>query len=299
MTDLLRRAYDEAMKNGGVLTRSQLNDLGFTDGMITWRVRRQQWKLVIRGVYQLAHPADRRDLARSVLATWPGAVLSHESAAKLHGIPYVTESHVIVSHHSRTTHVYPGVVVRRTHDLDDWHVTEVDGTRCTTIARTIVDLAADRPAALIGRLLDDLVASDRLELFEVEAVVASVARRGKPGIRAMRKVLELRVGEDRDASALERRGRAVIRDAGLPAPISEHPIPWTVGRRFDDAYPEARLAIEWDSRRYHGQRAAFEADRARDRDVAIHGWRILRFTWEDVFGHPDRVVETIRLLLAA
>lgn len=299
MSDLYRRAYDLALRNGGVVTRQELLDLGFTEGMIEWRLRRKQWEVVTRGTYRLAEPSDRRDLARSVLATWPGAVLSHESAAAIHGFPYVKETLLTVSHHSRTTHAFPGVVVRRTHDLDSWHVTEVDGVRVTTIARTVVDLAADRPASLIGRLVDDLVSATRLELVEIEAVVNSVARRGKPGMRTMHKVLDVRVGPDRDASVLERRGREVIRRAGLPLPVPEYPIPWTTGRRFDDAYPELRLAIEWDSKRFHGQRAAFEADRARNRDAAIHGWHILRFTWEDVVSHPDRIIDSLRRFLAA
>lgn len=299
MSDLYRRAYDLALRNGGIATRRELLDLGFTDGMIKGRLRRGQWEVVTRGTYRLAETSDRRDLARSVLATWPGAVLSHESAATIHGFRYVKETLLTVSHHSRTTHAFPGVVVRRTHDLDSWHVTEVDGVRVTTIARTVVDLAADRPASLIGRLVDDLVSADRMELVELEAVVNSVARRGKPGMRTMHKVLDVRIGPDRDASVLERRGRDVIRRAGLPLPIPEYPIPWTTGRRFDDAYPELRLAIEWDSKRFHGQRAAFEADRARNRDAAIHGWHILRFTWEDVVSHPDRIVDSLRRFLAA
>ena len=299
MSDLYRQAYDVALRNGGVVTRQALLDLGFTEGMIEWRLRRKQWEVVTRGTYRLAEPSDRRDLARSVLATWPGAVLSHESAATIHAFRYVKETLLTVSHHSRTTHAFPGVVVRRTHDLDSWHVTEVDGVRVTTIARTVVDLAADRPASLIGRLVDDLVSADRMELVELEAVVNSVARRGKPGMRTMHKVLDVRIGPDRDASVLERRGRDVIRRAGLPLPIPEYPIPWTTGRRFDDAYPELRLAIEWDSKRFHGQRAAFEADRARNRDAAIHGWHILRFTWEDVVSHPDRIVDSLRRFLAA
>jgi very-short-patch-repair endonuclease len=59
-------------------------------------------------------------------------------------------------------------------------------------------------------------------------------------------------------------------------------------RRFDDAYPDHRLAIEWDGRRkYHGQFAAFEADRLRDREALLNGWRVVRFTWNDVNNRPQ------------
>ncbi|MEX2278899.1 MAG: type IV toxin-antitoxin system AbiEi family antitoxin domain-containing protein [Acidimicrobiia bacterium] len=299
MSERYRLAYDQALANGGVITRKELNELGITARMIEGRVASGQWRVVARGVYRLAEPADRRNLMRSVLAAWPGVVISHESAAEVHEFPFVTSDRVVASHHSRTTHRFPDVDIRRTHDLDDWHVTEINRIRVTTVARTVVDLASDRPASLIGRLLDQLITRESVELFEVEAVVEAVGRRGKPGITTMRKVLEVRSGADRSASVLEQRGRKLIADAGLPVPVPEFPIPWTTGRRFDDAYPDRKLAIEWDSRRYHGQRAAFEADRARDRDAAVHGWRILRFTWDDVVNYPSRITETLAHLLAA
>ena len=299
VSDLYRQAYDRALANGGVISRRDLMSLGFTARMIEGRVRRGQWSIVRRGVYRLAESGDRRDLLRTVLAAWPGAVVSHESAAEVHGFPDITAGRLTLSHHSRTTHRFAGVQVHRTHDLDGWHVTEVDGVRLTTVARTVVDLAAVRPLAVIGRSVDRLISDGKLELLEVEAVVEAVARRGKPGIKTMRKVLEVRSGPDRTASVLERKGRALIRSAGLPTPDSEYPIPWTLDRRFDEAYPVCKVAIEWDSRRYHGQLASFEADRARDRDAAINGWRILRFTWDDVIRHPDRVVDSLRAILAA
>jgi hypothetical protein len=236
---------------------------------------------------------------RTVLATWPGAVVSHESAGLLHGFPFVEARGVTVSHHSRTTHEFPDVEVRRNHDLDEWHVTTVDGVRLTTVARTIVDLAADRSVRHIGAILDRLVSDQQVDIFEVDAVLAATGRRGKPGTTTMREVLDARVGADRSASELERRGRKLIAAAGLPMPVSEFPIPWTVNRRFDDAYPDRTIAIEWDSQRFHGQKASFEADRIRNRDATINGWVIIRFTWEDVHLRPQQIVETLRAVLAA
>jgi hypothetical protein len=300
MSTLDTSAIQEAMVHGGSLSRERLLDLGFTPRQIQYRVSRGHWTVVRRGVYEIAPPRDRRDLMRAVIGAWAQAVVSHESAAELHEFPFVTaQERVIVTNHSRTTHDYPGIAVRRTHDLDAWHVTNLDGLRVTTIARTVVDLAAHRTVRHIGAIVDRLVSDERLELVELEAVLKATGRRGKPGTTTMREVLERRTGDDRSASVLERKGRALIERAGLPMPIPEFPVPWSVGRRFDDAYPVLRIAIEWDSRRFHGQVASFEADRIRDRDAAIHGWMVIRFTWDDVHRHPYRVVDTLRTLLAA
>jgi hypothetical protein len=292
-------AVQQAMNQGGTLSRDRLLELGFTPRQIEYRVGAGLWTVVHRGIYQIAAPRDRRDLMRAVLSAWSQSVVSHESAAEIHGFPFVESTHVVISNHSRTTHEYPEVQVRRTHDVDDWHVTLVDGMRVTTIPRTVVDLAAERSPAHIGAIVDRLITDERLEIFELEAVFKATARRGKPGTKTIRTVLERRIGEDDAASVLERKGRTIIERAGLPMPVSEYPVPWSTGRRFDDAYPDRRIAVEWDSKRFHGQVASFEADRARDRDAAIHGWVVLRFTWEDVHRHPDRIVDSLSALLAA
>ncbi|MEX2423672.1 MAG: type IV toxin-antitoxin system AbiEi family antitoxin domain-containing protein [Acidimicrobiia bacterium] len=292
-------ATDLASAQGGVITRRQALELGMSSRQIERRLASGSWELVKRGVYRLIPPGDRMDLMRTVLAAWPGAVVSHESAAAVHEFPYVEATRMIVSHHTRTTHEFPELTVKRTHDLDIWHVTTSSGVRLTTVARTIVDLAGERSVKHMGAIVDQLVSRKMVDLLEVEAVLGSIGRRGKPGTVTMREVLEARLGDDRSASVLERRGRDLIRDARLPTPVSEYPVPWTTGRRFDDAYPDRQIAIEWDSRRFHGQMASFEADRVKDRDGAVFGWKVLRFTWDDVHNHPDRVVETLRALLAA
>ena len=294
-----RLAVDLAASQGGVITRQQALELGFSTRQIERRLATERWDLVKRGLYRLIPPRDRRDLMRTVLATWPGSVVSHESAAVLHEFPFVDTDRMVLSHHTRTTHDFPGVEVRRTHDLDGWHVTTLDGMRVTTVARTIIDLAQERSVRHMSAIVDQLVSREAVDLLEIGAVLGSTGRRGKPGTVTMREVLEARLGEDQSGSVLERRGRRLIAGAGLPMPVGEYPVPWTTGRRFDDAYPERRVAIEWDSRRFHGQMASFEADRVRDRDAAVHGWVVVRFTWDDVHNHPSRIVETVGALLAA
>ncbi|MEX1270816.1 MAG: hypothetical protein WEB55_00005, partial [Acidimicrobiia bacterium] len=185
-----------------------------------------------------------------------------------------------------------------THDLDDSHVTVVGALPVTTVERTVVDIAKTRHPKHIGAIVDDLVSRGALDFSTLAQIAESVARRGKPGTVTMRSVIDERGGAMLSQSELERRARALIESSGLPQPIHEYAIPWAPERRFDDAYPEAKLAIEWDSRRFHGQLDAFEADRRRDRTAAIHGWRVVRFTWRDVVERPREIVNSIRLLLA-
>lgn len=297
MRPIDRTILDFANAHGGVVTRHFLEQVNLSRGQIEMRVRRHGWKSLGRGAYRVLEARDMRDRLAGAVAAIDASAVSHESAAELHAFRLLPTGVAVISAHSRTTHQFDGVLVHRTHDLDPSHLTRVDGLPCTTVARTIVDLAPGVSDRRLGAILDDLVLRRRVELPEVDVVLSSIARQGKPGITRMRRVLASRWGEDHSASILERRARSLLARSGLPRPVKEFPIPWSDGRRFDDAYPDHRLAIEWDGRKYHGQFSAFEADRRRDREALENGWRVLRFTWNDVNNRPQMVVDSVRSLL--
>ena len=71
--------------------------------------------------------------------------------------------------------------------------------------------------------------------------------------------------------------RHLVGEAGLDGEIE-----------VDFAWPASRLVIELDSWQYHRTRAAFEADRRRDRRLTAAGWTVLRVTWEDL-REPGRL----------
>ncbi len=102
------------------------------------------------------------------------------------------------------------------------------------------------------------------------------------------------------ASELERRGRKVFAEAGLPLPRFEVHLgtddQW-VGR-VDCLWDEARLVVELDGGRFHGGLLARDADRRRDNHLMSQGWRVLRITWDDLCERPQEVVAWIRAALA-
>jgi hypothetical protein len=178
------------------------------------------------------------------------------------------------------------------------HLATVEGIRVTTIARTVFDLAGILAFDEFERITEALLLARRLEMRQLERTIETLARRGKPGSRTARDFVTLRLGDDPRSTRLERFGRSVLRSTGLPSPVAQYPIPWSGTRRFDDAYPESKLAIEWDSRSWHSQRGAMRSDRQRDREAALHGWIVVRFTWQDVIERPDEVSSTVRSLIA-
>jgi very-short-patch-repair endonuclease len=95
------------------------------------------------------------------------------------------------------------------------------------------------------------------------------------------------------SSALERRVEALLRGSGLPPHVREHP----VGRwRLDFAWPDRRVAVEADGRRWHSSAADFERDRSKSNALNESGWKVLRVTWSDL-DDPGPLGATLKGLL--
>lgn len=293
-----KNAIQVAISQGGVIRLDQALTCGISAESITRRLRSGQWQRIARSAYRLLDMGNPSQRVRAAVAVLPKAIASHESAAELHIVPRMATGKAIVTVHSKTTHSFPGVIIHRTRDLAESHTTVVDGLPVTTLARTIVDLAAKLHPRHLEAIVDDLVTSKRLDLEELSDLATSIARRGKPGSSVMRDLIAEFQGRDIPfASRLERLGLAVLLNAGLPRPSLEHPAPWDRTKRIDAAYPDQKVGIEWDSKAWHAQAAAFQRDRVRDRQALLQGWRVFRFTWHDVTERPHDVVAAIRTAL--
>ena len=71
------------------------------------------------------------------------------------------------------------------------------------------------------------------------------------------------------------------------------------GRKYllDIAFPEAKVAIEFDGRAFHGD-ARFSSDRRRHNQLEAAGWRVLHLTWDRLMNEPDAVIREIADALA-
>ena len=175
---------------------------------------------------------------------------------------------------------------------------DVRGWRCTSRRRTVLDLACLLHPEQLKRVVDDELVSGRLTIDQLDALTATEGC-GRRGVVLLRRLLDQR----RDApveSELERRFLDLVRRSNLPDPVSQYPASWageTGPGRVDFAYPDERIAIELDGRRWHSDAAAFESDRRRDQRALLQGWRTIRFTWRQVNQHPDEVVAVLSRLL--
>ena len=271
--------------------------LGGTRWEVEYRLKSGAWLRRGDGLYVLpsAVPGWHHELRTALLAHGPAAVVSHRAAAALHRWPTYLPGLVEVTAAGAPNYRSLGTMHRST-DLEPPHCTMVDGFPVTTEVRTVLDMASLLRRRRLEWLVDDLLAAQAFSLDELHRLFLQVARRGKPGMGNLRVVLEARgPGYVAPASRLERLLIDVLAGGGLPEPVRQHPLPSRAGPgRVDFAYPEFRLLIEADSRRWHSRVADFETDRQRDNEATAVGWAILRFTWQQLTQSPGWVVRIVR-----
>ncbi len=300
MGDTTRRVIEHAKANGGIITTSEAQALGMERSTLARRVRSGVLTRVKRGVFALPGNDVAFEVDLAAACRRLDAVVSHQSAGQLHGFDGLPWSPPTVTVPHRLTHQFPGIFVHQSTDISDDEIRTVRGLPVTSPERTIIDLAAVLKESRLDWVLDRALASGTVDLDRLGEVFAGLARRGKPGTVKTRRMLEKRDQTYTPPdSVLEQRLLEVILRDGLPPPIGQFHAPWLVptNGRVDFAYPDRKLVIEGDSRKWHLLMRSFELDRQRDNLAQIAGWRILRFTWRDIVERPDVVASTIRAAL--
>ena len=288
--------------NGGVITRKEALALGMPNSTLHDWVHRGHLVPAGYGIYVLPGVLDSEGTVLRAATIALDAVVSHESAGRLHGIDGLDRTRMTVSVPVRRSNRFAGVIVHQITDLTPEHTTRILGLPTTTPVRTILDLAAVLPPNILASSLDQAVRM-RLTTYEATAdLLEATARKGKPGIRKLRAILKPRLGGAFVSdSILESRLFQVLIEGGLPVPATQYRPKWLrkVNGRVDLAYRQERVVVEGDSQRWHGTPEAFQLDRTRDNLAQISGWIILRFTWDDITKRPEYVVATVERALSA
>jgi very-short-patch-repair endonuclease len=243
---------------------------------------------VFRGVYSLGHqsPAPEARWAAALLACGRGAVLSHQTAAALHGLVHPPGTvHVTVPEQVRTRQ---GITVHSpSMPFQRGELVRAKGLRATSVPRTLLDMAAAGDP--VDRLVADALAR---RLTSLGALRAYLERRsGARGSARLRRSIEGR----QTRSGLERRFLRWLAARGVPPPEVNPKI----GALTVDAYwPAAGLVVEIDTIGTHGTTHSFERDRKRDAYLVARGLRVVRITEERLLHDADRLARDLRQALA-
>jgi hypothetical protein len=286
-----------AAAQGGVVGRRQLLAAGVSRHAIDGRMASGLFTPVFAAVYAVGCPTPPPLGWRwaAVLAAGQDAALSNDSAASaLLGLrDPASVWHVTTTGRARPR---PRLVVHRVRSLPPEEVTLVDGVRCTTVARTLVDLAATTSDRRLEQALDR---AESLRMLDGTALAAA-SRPGRPGAARLRQVMDLHAaGSTVTRSELEELFLRFCRDRGLPAPQTNvhHVLPSGTPIVIDALWRGAGVAIELDSRAWHMDTERFERDRGRDLELEGTDFVTGRVTWRMLTREGDWLEQQLRRLL--
>lgn len=287
-----------------LISRRELDHLGFTKGQIAHAIDAAELQRVRRGVYRIpnCNPGDEMShevLVRATVALGSDdAVVSGWSAAGLHGLPVDSNfgTNRVMKTWPASSHGRKGKVTHsRLARFQPDEVVTVRGLAVTSVERTCADLARTSELAWGVTLYDQAL---RLGLTR------GVLERGlerwprRPGIRKAR--LALAWADPRSESVGESLSRTLIRRRGLPVPDLQREI-WDdagfVGRT-DFAWDEFGVLGEFDGMIKYGESAsgspqkAIMAEKRREERLRAAGWWIIRWDWIDL-SHPDELIARI------
>jgi len=234
----------------------------------------------------------------AVLACGEGSVVSHGTAAALLGLWERPPADLDVIAPVQAGRKIDGIRRRYVPPPSPGDALIHEGVPCTNPSRTIVDLAS---AFGERSLLSAVEQAAVLHLLDVSAIDAVLTGHRRRGSRLLRRILEdwrPLPAAPRVRSPLEAKLLPLIVSRGLPTPLINHKMT-IVGRTLevDCLWPEQRVVVEADGRKFHDNPAAFERDRRRDRNLQVAGYRVLRITWAQVDQEPEATLTAIRRLL--
>jgi very-short-patch-repair endonuclease/predicted transcriptional regulator of viral defense system len=287
----------------GIVTARELIASGLSRDQIATRVRRGDLVRLSRGVY--AGPDAVRKYAKviggdhllpaiSALASaGRGAVVSHQSAARLYGIDLLGKGIAETTVTCLPGHGWRGPAGIRVHaaQLPPGHVSAEYGFPMTTPARTVIDLA--RELDFRGGLVAADSALHQKMTTQDELAEALTACRQWRGVTRAAAVVAF--ADRRAESPLESIARVVFRDGGLPPPDLQV---WLGGAvpvgRVDFYWKQYRTIVEVDgAMKYDLDPARARQQLERDRLLRQADHEVLHFTWEQITRSAGLVVAAI------
>jgi Protein of unknown function (DUF559)/Transcriptional regulator, AbiEi antitoxin len=279
-----------ARRQHGVLTRRDLEELGFSKMAIDHRLETGRLHLISRGVYSVGRPelTPRGRWMAAVLVCGDEAMLSHRSAAQLWGIGYEEGKRIDVTVRRRREIHRAGLKVRARPSLGASSFVVRFGIPVTNPIQTLIDLATELEDMRLERAVNE---ADKRDLVDPETLRRALdGYVGMPGVRTLRTMLDRHTFRLSD-SDLEILFRPLALAAGFPLPLSKH---WVLGYETDFFFPDHDLIVETDGLRYHRTPSQQARAAKRDQKHVAAGFRVLRFTHWQIAHAPNEVVDVLR-----
>jgi hypothetical protein len=293
--DALARLQRLAKRRGqrGYFTSAQAQAAGMSRSRLSRLVERGLVLRVARRVYRfrVAAATDWKDeLAIELLAT--GGSASGLSAAALYGLadPPARPS-VLVERGSRTA-----INGRHTsRDLSPYERVSVEGLRSLSPLRAVLDSAHQLPATKARAMIESAIVRGLVKPEALRRRAQELTHSKRPGCAVVLRILadlhpELARSRNEWEALVARRAKQF----GLARPQLEYEV-YLDGRRYiiDAAWPEQRVALEFDGRDPHMRRSVHDNDTGRRNDFTDAGWRRFGITATALKARDDRAFRQV------
>ncbi len=289
-----------AERQFNVVTARQLHALGLGPRGVRHRVASGRLHVLYRGVYAVGS----RNLARqghwlaAVLACGPDAWLSHAAAASNLELRGSAAGRIDVTSRAQRGRSYPDIRLHSGAALTPADVTIHNGIPCTTVARTLLDLADVLSVDALDRAVHESVQLGRFDLNAMEEVLARA--NGRHGAHKLREILADpgHLEGPLPNRGIEERFVAFCRQHDLPRPEAhQHIQTATETLEVDFLWRGQRAIVETDGRRWHSTARKGTRDAYRDRLLEQAGYRVRHVRWAQVVYEPERLAQILRDLL--
>jgi very-short-patch-repair endonuclease len=295
----IERLREFAERQHGVFTLAQALESGYSRSTVYRRVAAGEWSAPAPQVFRV-EPSSAASWRTATMAYTLsiGGAACRQSALALHGLfGPPAEPEIVVLRTRRTGARAPAPSTDRLPPID---LTVVDGIRTTAPPRTLIDVAGRLPRARFEDVLDTAIVRravtvDRLRARAQDlwaprrngcAIVLELLAARDPGLHLARNVWEAKVVRE-------------ARRLGLPTPCLNFRV--RVGGRvryLDLAWPDAKVAVEFDGFVPHSTRRVFDDDRLRQNDLVAAGWIVFRVTKTMLDADPTATFAPIATAIA-
>ncbi len=294
--ELDRRAAALSRAQHGAFSHQQIIRAGGTRNQIQRRVTAGLWIRCQPSVYvDPAVPYSWNQTLMVAILAYPQSVVSGRAAAALWELTGFRACRPEITVPTNVNARGLFAIVHRSTNIV-W--TRLGALPIVRPEQAIIEIARWRTADELGGIVDDALHGP-LRLERLGGRYAQVAHTRWPGLGKVRDVLTERDdGYVPPESELERLLYALLDGPGMPDYLRQAPAPWwsPADERVDALMPSAALIIEADGRRWHTRVRDFANDERRNNLAAAHGYRVMRFGWEDLTGN---VGDQRALILAA
>lgn len=296
--DRRRRRHDAGV-DSHIIRRSEALQRGAADHQLQRQCRTGAWRRIRPGRYASAdafdaldtHERHRLRAVETLRAASADAVLSHQSAAVVHGldlwntplsVTHLTRNRPTGGRRTRHRHVHSAV-------LRPEEIADVDGLPVTTVGRTVADLARTLPFEQAVVAGDHALHAAGLTSEDVAAAANALPTHA--GRQRVHRILAQLDG--RSESVGESRSRVLMLREQLPVPECQPNLYSADGDhlgRVDFLFEECAVVGEFDGRGKYGRLVpdgqvpadVVWAEKVREDAIRDAGWQVARWTWDEL-----------------